>query len=126
MCSDCINCEYRLEKQKKADNACRKYADIIKSLNGVDVFAQSRLRQIVWSRNIVIKQMAEDGFSVYEIADAIGRKRSTVIHSINNMQSMLDMPWVYREEMYIYNKFKNQIKCSRDSKNGGTSTSQTL
>lgn len=109
MFEECLKCEVLIHRQERADCACKKYAKIMEDIVGEDILVESRVRIVVWGRNIVMHQMQKDGFGVSEIARSMSRKHSTVLHALHNVDQMFRMPRFYEVELELYKKFQEKL-----------------
>lgn len=61
----------------------------------------------VMIRRFVALRMREDGYSIHEIAGAMGIDHSTVSHYIRMMKAAFELPSVFRNDIQLYHDFTN-------------------
>ena len=111
LCHYCVHrwCKDRRRPTDIARDVCNKYAQILKSITGVDVLADTRKREVVWGRNMIAYKMYADGFTQEMISFCVGRNRCSIVHCIKSMEDMLDNPRLFWKEYEIWTKFVEQI-----------------
>lgn len=70
-----------------------------------DIWSPSRRSELVWGRYLVMYRLHLDGYSKSRIGKVMGMDHTTVMHGINQVTKMLQMPNMYPEEMKIWTKF---------------------
>lgn len=111
MCEYCTyhgGCETR-EMHETVEEAGRRYVSVICGITGRDIRERTREREVVWARNMVFYQLAQDGFSLSEIGRFMGFDHSTVIHGREQMKNMLTYCSMYPAEMNVWGKFQKSI-----------------
>lgn len=119
MCGYCVlrqGCKIRLIPRKTAEEACGKYVRFVFAVTGVNPLEDTRKRMAVWGRNMIAFQLSLDGFVQDDIARALNKNRSTVTHAISSMQSAIDHPNQYFDEVSCWNRFR-ELVLSIKSKN---------
>ena len=96
------------------DGRARRYVMEMSRICGCDILARARESQRVWARNIIAYQMRRDGYTLRHIASAINRDHATVLHAEKQVQKMLELPRMYREEYGMWQKFQQSISSFKD------------
>lgn len=110
-CDICMyrgGCENR-EIVETVDEAGARYSSVMLRVSGVDVRMRSRLREVVWARNMVCYQLLSDGFTEASVGRFVGLNHSTVHYIKGQVESMLQNPNYFRNEMAVWKKFQEGI-----------------
>lgn len=71
---------------------------------------KDRRKEQVAFRNMIQKQMHDDGFTYVAIAQTLGKTHATVIHAVNACNDMLLYPIVGDEDfLEVWNEFQKLI-----------------
>lgn len=89
------------------------YICAMNEILGVDVRRRTRLRQVLWGRFIVIYELLCHGWTTKMAGAAFGLDHSTVVNARKQVRNMLEMPWMYTDEIDIYKEFKRRISDGR-------------
>ena len=68
---------------------------------------RTRDSRSVMIRRFVALRMRKDGYSIHEIAGAMGIDHSTVSHYIRTMKAAFELPNVFRNDIQLYHDFTN-------------------
>ena len=98
------------------------YLEAMTGVLGKDVLGRDRGRIAVWSRYMVMYMMRKDGLSWKVIGRRVGKDHSTVIYAVRQVEKMLELPKMYRQEYKVWKSFQKKInlllkkeeKCSKD------------
>ena len=107
-CDLCIyhgGCESR-ELSETVDEAGVRYVDVMRGVCGFDVRTRCRARDVVWARNMVCYQLLSDGFTETSVGRFVGLDHSTVHYIKGQVESMLQNPNYFRNEMAVWKKFQ--------------------
>ena len=109
-CSYWGGCEKRkVEPAKTVYEAAVEYANLIKGISGYNIFARTRLRPIVWQRNMAIYLLRKSGYSWNDIAKAFKMHHSATMYASAQVTKMLQMPKMYPDEMEVWNELIKNI-----------------
>ena len=116
-CECCVyrGCEPPHAAERDAAPVAERYVAMMEDLVGLNIISPSRKDSVVWPRFLVMFQLFRDGYSHREIAKAIGRDRTTVIHAINRVRDMLHYPNFYPSEMRIWLKFQELLSLRQNT-----------
>lgn len=84
--------------------------DVMSSLVGFDILKQTRSRKYVEARGIVAHYFSyERGLKDWQIAEAMKRDRTTILHAINNTEFVMHHSYFLRDEPVraLYKEFKS-------------------
>ena len=84
--------------------------DRIGRVIGEPVDLHSRLARFVWARTMVGYQLTRDGMTSQQVADVIGKDRSTISYLNAKMQFVIDHPYAYEDIIDIWKRFQKQIE----------------
>lgn len=74
-----------------------------------DLFEPCRKSNIVWARYMVEYYLRSLGHSLSKIGSLFKRDHSTVMHSVHEVEKMLDNPRMYPEETKVWEEFQKQL-----------------
>lgn len=107
-CSYYGGCEVR-EVVVTVEEMGDKYVSVLSSILGRDIRERSRERMLVWCRNMAFYQLVKDGYTLWKIGSYMGFDHATVLHGKKQVENMLNLPGMYREEYGIWLKFQKSI-----------------
>lgn len=116
-CKFCIYnlCEkYAPPEAKDASPDADRYARILSELVGEEILTDCRKRPLVWARFFLYFQLFRDGYRHSEIAEAVGRNRSSIIHGIESVREMQRHPWSYDQELCVWDKFEKELSLRKN------------
>ena len=73
-----------------------------------DIKSKTNKREFVMARNIVGYMLAKNGFTHTQIADQVGRNRTTVIHGLKSLKNEMQTDFDVRNEVKRIEIFLNQ------------------
>lgn len=79
-----------------------------------DFFSPSRRPECVLARNMVIMNLRQQGYSLCNIARAVGRNHSTVLHSMDYIERIKNNPTFLKENDILRQfilKFREPSEC---------------
>lgn len=95
----------RLEKRFEE---CKKAAE---ETTGVDFFEHTRRRIVVLTRAMVAYTLLKEGFFSLRVGEVFGQDHSTLFNLKRKIETILELPSVYRDE---YNAYCSYIKKLKD------------
>ena len=102
------------EKFYKEDEGVRKMEEIKMAVcSAMGVFAYdptNRKRQNVIVRIITANVLLEMGYTENSVGKAMRKDHSTIHHYRETMKSWLEFPGVYKQELNIWNKIKQEYE----------------
>lgn len=101
-------------KKPKSENIVPFLCDILNSITGIsgkDILSNSRKRDVVVARYIIIHTLRMQGKTLVFIGRLINNQHhSSIIHAINSVENWLTYPDYYKKEVEIYNKTKKMLE----------------
>ena len=82
---------------------------VIETVGGGPLDLKSRDSVAVWRRAVVAYQLILEGYSESQVGRLLQKDHSTVHHMKRNMENAIAMPGMYRDVIWIWNKFKELI-----------------
>lgn len=83
---------------------------ILENIIGEKLSFDSQRKNCAWAKTMISYQMSQEGFTTLEIGRQMSVKHSTIIHHRDTMQSVLSMPYAYKDMINIWKQFTNQIQ----------------
>ena len=108
-CSYYGGCEVR-KKVITVEEIGGEYVSILSGIIGRNILERSRDRMLVWARNMVFYQLANDGYPICAIGRFMGFNHATVIYGKRQVENMLSFPGMYKEEYGVWLNFKKIIE----------------
>lgn len=107
-CSYSGGCDARAGEPVFEDDA-RLAVESMENVVPYDLFEPCRKSNIVWARYMVEYYLRSLGHSLSKIGSLFKRDHSTVMHSVHEVEKMLDNPRMYPEETKVWNEFQKQL-----------------
>ena len=108
-CSYPGKCENKSSPQP-ADKTFKAYLRAANTVFQTYILSPSRSRDAVWGRNFLSYRLYLDNVHMETIGRWIGKDRTTVIHSVAMVKSMLRYPQAYKEEYAKWIRFNELIQ----------------
>ena len=78
-----------------------------------DLSNPCRKTNIVWARYMVEYYLRSLGYSLSKISSLFRRDHSTVVHSVKEVEKMLESPNFYQDETKIWNEFQERLSLKK-------------
>lgn len=80
------------------------------SIVGDGILTDSRLRELVIGRMMIVYQMRQEGYTLHMIGRHLGRNHSSVYNLEKRMEDVLKYPKLFQSEIQQWNRFQELIK----------------
>lgn len=83
------------------------------SIVGDGILTDSKMRELVIGRMLIVYQMRKEGYTLQEIARHMKRNHTSIYHLENKMKDVLRYPDFFPSEIQQWNRFQKLIKGKR-------------
>ena len=109
-CSYFDGCETRAPKSATAFELDSKAAvDAMSEIVPFDLANPCRHSNIVWARYMVEYYLRSLGYSLNRIGSLFKRDHTTVMHSVREVEKMLQTPAFYEKEAKVWDEFNQKL-----------------
>ncbi len=100
-----------LDKEQE-DSASRFFAlyKVATSIVGDGILTDSRMRELVIGRMLIVYQMRQEGYTLHTIGRHMRRNHSSVYNLEKRMEDVLNYPKLFPSELQRWNKFQDILK----------------
>ena len=115
-CRCCVynySCKNVLPEWRDAWPDAERYIKAMEQIVGEPITTKSRRNDLVWARYLVAFQLSKDGYRIQEIANAVGRDRTTILHGLELIGHMEAHPGLYSKELSVWNKFQEMLNSQK-------------
>ena len=106
-----------LDKEQE-DSASRFFTlyKVATSIVGDGILTDSRMRELVIGRMLIVYQMRQEGYTLQVIGGHLGRNHASVYNLEKRMEDVLNYPKVFQSEIQQWDRFQELIKVIADEK----------
>lgn len=87
-----------------------QYKEAVESIMGERLDMKSREPRFVAGRMCIAYQLLNEGNGISAVGRAIGKDHATICHIRKQMEMILQLPKVYRDESALWERFKERIE----------------
>lgn len=80
------------------------------SIVGDGILTDSRMRELVIGRMMIVYQMRQEGYTLHTIGRHMRRNHSSVYNLEKRMEDVLNYPKIFQSEIQQWNRFQELIK----------------
>lgn len=98
---------------KEQEDAASRFFTLYKaatSIVGDGILTDSRMRELVIGRMLIVYQMRQEGYTLHTIGRHMMRDHSSVYHLEKKMEDVLKYPKLFPSELQLWNKFQDILK----------------
>lgn len=98
---------------KEQEDAASRFFTLYKaatSIVGDGILTDSRMRELVIGRMMIVYQMRQEGYTLHMIGRHLGRNHSSVYNLEKRMEDVLNYPKIFQSEIQQWDRFQELIK----------------
>ena len=107
--------DFRLERDKEAENKCLKYSKIIQEVTGIWPITKKKDNLTVYCKRVLAKLLKDDGFTYYAIGRVMEIDHSTVVFHCKQAKSAEEYPLMYPEYNGVKKAVLEKLKAESDA-----------